>query len=150
MGESPWARAKVAKSGAQLTRTATDISRGRPLAYPPTIRRVHISLDVTGEPTPSGRVAVPHNVFHILIFKLFRGFRPDIAWTLSGLAQIEVYRTLGHGHIAGAELEELVYTIIAGASNPRLLAALMEQGGRAAEACAEFVQPHLCFEEGGR
>lgn len=82
------------------------------------------------------------------MYKLFRGFRQDIAWSLSGLAQMEVYRTLGHGHIAGKALETLLFTIIAGASNPRLQAALMDEGGRAAEACAEFVRPHLVIEDG--
>jgi hypothetical protein len=52
------------------------LDRGRPLVYPRSVRRVDIALDVG---------ALDEAGLRVVVFKLFHCFRPEIAWTVSGV-----------------------------------------------------------------
>lgn len=112
-----------------------------------------ITLALRGPRSPDGRVLVFCDVFRILVFKLFRGFRPGIAFSVSGLEDVEVQSAIGK-HVHGAELETLLLTLVAEMSNPPLQAAIgtvqagepgdeMGRARDALEAYLEFVRPRI-------
>lgn len=111
---------------------------------------VHITLNFRGPLSPEGRVLVSHDVFRILVHKLFRGFRPDIGWFIAGLGNVEVHRAI-EPHVAGAELETLLLTLVAGISNAALQASIRTAEGvdgetaepAPLETCLEVVRSHL-------